>query len=129
MEKIDPEGLVSACLHRTHCTFYQNELYVKVKLCANPSPLQPSLVTMCSLFDRRCVSQDLSRLGRDLPNTILLDNNADCYLFQPQNAIPINSWYDDKTVDASDPTMLSLCLTTWWLRRTRTWTTCLASWM
>jgi len=69
MERIDPDGIVSACLHRTHCTFYQNELYVK----------------------------DLSRLGRDLPNCILLDNNADCYLFQPQNAIPINSWYDDKT--------------------------------
>jgi len=67
MENIDPEGDVSYCLHRSHCTFYQNEIYVK----------------------------DLSRLGRDIKNTILLDNNPDC-LFQPENAIPINSWYDDQ---------------------------------
>jgi len=69
MEKIDPHGYVSHCLDRRHCTFYQNEIYVK----------------------------DLSRLGRVLRDCILLDNNADCYLFQPENAIPINSWYDDKT--------------------------------
>lgn len=69
MEKIDPHGYVSHSLNRTHCTFYQNEIYVK----------------------------DLSRLGRALKDTILLDNNADCYLFQPDNAIPINSWYDDRS--------------------------------
>jgi len=67
MDKIDPGNLCTHCLHRTHCTFWQNEIYVK----------------------------DLSRLGRDIRNTILLDNNPDCYLFQPENAIPINSWYDD----------------------------------
>lgn len=67
MERIDPHGYVAHALDRRHCTFYQGEIYVK----------------------------DLARLGRSLRDTILLDNNADCYLFQPENAIPINSWYDD----------------------------------
>jgi RNA polymerase II subunit A small phosphatase-like protein len=69
MDRIDVHNTVSHCLHRTHCTFWQNEIYVK----------------------------DLSRLGRPIENTILLDNNPDCYLFQPENAIPINSWYDDES--------------------------------
>jgi len=67
MEKIDPSGLCAHCLHRSHCTFWRSEIYVK----------------------------DLARLGRDMKDTIILDNNPDCYLFQPENAIPINSWYDD----------------------------------
>jgi len=69
MEKIDPHGYTAHSLNRTHCTFHQNEIFVK----------------------------DLSRLGRSLKDTILLDNNADCYLYQPENAIPINSWYDDES--------------------------------
>jgi len=66
MRIIDPAGLVKHQLHRTHCTLHEG-LYVK----------------------------DLSRLGRSIKDCILLDNNPDCYLLQPRNAIPINSWYDD----------------------------------
>ena len=39
--------------------------------------------------------QDLSRLGRDLKNTIIIDNSPCCYLFHPQLAVPITSWYSD----------------------------------
>ena len=34
--------------------------------------------------------QDLSRLGRNLRETILLDDNPNAYLYHPENAIPIN---------------------------------------
>ncbi len=37
----------------------------------------------------------MSLLGRDLAETIIIDNSPTCYLFQPANAIPIASWFDD----------------------------------
>jgi len=40
-------------------------------------------------------AKDLSRLGRDLKNVIIIDNSAVCYSLQPDNAIPIQTWRDD----------------------------------
>jgi RNA polymerase II subunit A small phosphatase-like protein len=40
--------------------------------------------------------KDLSELGRDLRDVIIVDNSPTAYLFQPDNALPISSWYDDK---------------------------------
>jgi carboxy-terminal domain RNA polymerase II polypeptide A small phosphatase len=37
----------------------------------------------------------LGRIGRDLKNIIIIDNSAASYLFHPENAIPIESWFDD----------------------------------
>ena len=39
--------------------------------------------------------QDLSRLGRDLKRTVIIDNAPPSYAFQPENAVPIETWIDD----------------------------------
>jgi len=55
------------------------------------------------LFREACVEhkgnfvKDLSRLGRQLNSTIIIDNSPMSYLFHPQNALPIGSWFDDPT--------------------------------
>lgn len=40
--------------------------------------------------------KDLSRLGRELSKTIILDNNQMSYLLQPYNAIQICTWFRNK---------------------------------
>jgi NLI interacting factor-like phosphatase len=54
-------------LFREHCTFY-NGIFVK----------------------------DMSQLGRRMQDIIIIDNSPSCYLFQPENALPIESWYDNR---------------------------------
>ncbi|KAJ3214455.1 hypothetical protein HDU67_001640 [Dinochytrium kinnereticum] len=39
--------------------------------------------------------KDLSQLGRDLKDVIILDNSPASYIFHPTNAIPISSWFND----------------------------------
>ena len=39
--------------------------------------------------------KDLSWLGRDLAQTIIVDNSPHSYVFQPQNALPIGTFIDD----------------------------------
>jgi RNA polymerase II subunit A small phosphatase-like protein len=65
VEILDPEHMCSYKLFREHCTFYNNA-FVK----------------------------DLTRLGRDMNDVIILDNSPIAFMFQPENAIPILSWYD-----------------------------------
>jgi len=54
------------------------------------------------LFRESCTNhqgnyvKDLSRLGRELKNCIIIDNSESSYLFHRQNAIPIESWFDDE---------------------------------
>jgi hypothetical protein len=66
MDIIDPEKKAKYRLFREHCTFHNNA-FVK----------------------------DLSNLGRDLKNVIIVDNSPNSYVFQPENAIPIQTWIDD----------------------------------
>jgi carboxy-terminal domain RNA polymerase II polypeptide A small phosphatase len=40
--------------------------------------------------------QDLSRLGRDVNDSIIIDNSPASYSFHPEHAVPITSWFDDK---------------------------------
>ena len=53
------------------------------------------------LFREHCTEvngarvKDLSLLGRSLDRIALVDNSPVTYLFQPRNAIPILSWFDD----------------------------------
>lgn len=66
--QLDPEGYCAYKLFREHCTFYNNA-FVK----------------------------DLTRLGRSMTDVIIVDNSPIAYMFQPENAIPCISWYDDMT--------------------------------
>jgi RNA polymerase II subunit A small phosphatase-like protein len=70
LDVLDPNGYCSSRLYREHCTLLQDErgpIYTK----------------------------DLSKIGRYAENAILIDNSPDAYIFQPEQAIPITSWYDD----------------------------------
>eukprot|EP00761_Pharyngomonas_kirbyi_P003028 gb/GECH01003032.1/.p1 GENE.gb/GECH01003032.1/~~gb/GECH01003032.1/.p1 ORF type:complete len:368 (+),score=85.13 gb/GECH01003032.1/:1-1104(+) len=66
VDRLDPHGLVDCRLFREHCTIH-NGNYVK----------------------------DLARLGRELKHSIIIDNSPVSYYLQPENAIPITSWFDD----------------------------------
>ncbi|CAI7622082.1 unnamed protein product [Penicillium glandicola] len=39
--------------------------------------------------------KDLSQIGRDLKETIIIDNSPTSYIFHPEHAIPISSWFSD----------------------------------
>lgn len=62
------------------------------------------------LFRESCVFhkgnyvKDLSRLGRDLNKVIIIDNSPASYIFHPNNAVPVASWFDDM----SDTELLDL---------------------
>lgn len=49
----------------------------------------------CCPFEGNYV-KDLSRLGRDLPETIIVDNSPHSYIFQPENAVPIGTFIGDE---------------------------------
>eukprot|EP01029_Cantina_marsupialis_P016535 TRINITY_DN368_c0_g1_i2.p2 TRINITY_DN368_c0_g1~~TRINITY_DN368_c0_g1_i2.p2 ORF type:complete len:219 (-),score=46.30 TRINITY_DN368_c0_g1_i2:653-1309(-) len=66
VKRIDRTGTVKKILCRSACTRYK-DIFVK----------------------------DLSRLGRDLKQTIIVDNSPNSYLFHPDNAMPITSWFSD----------------------------------
>jgi Dullard-like phosphatase family protein len=50
--------------------------------------------------DGNAYLKDLSRLGRDLASTIIVDNVAENFKLQPENGIFIKSWFDDTNDDA-----------------------------
>ncbi|KAI6655012.1 Carboxy-terminal domain RNA polymerase II polypeptide A small phosphatase 1 [Oopsacas minuta] len=64
------------------------------------------LLDTCSCFQAKlyresCVYykgnyvKDLSKLGRDLTTTVIIDNSPASYSFHPGNAVPISTWFDD----------------------------------
>lgn len=66
MDILDPDRLCTSRLFREHCK-YMNGVYMK----------------------------DMSQLGRRIEDVILIDNSPNSYRPQPENAVPILSWYDD----------------------------------
>ena len=66
MNIIDPNNYCPYRLFREHCSFINNN-YVK----------------------------DLKKLGRNLKDTIIVDNSPLSYSFHPNNGLPILSWFDD----------------------------------
>lgn len=63
--------------------------------------LDTQRVTSVRLFREACVHycgnyvKDLSRLGRDMRDIIIVDNSPHSYAFHPYNAIAIDSWFED----------------------------------
>ena len=47
------------------------------------------------VFHRGNYVKDLSRLGRELGKIIIVDNSPASYIFHPENAVPVVSWFDD----------------------------------
>lgn len=82
LDLLDPKSLVRLRLFRDSCCPYEGN-YVK----------------------------DLSRLGRELRDTIIIDNSPHSYVFQPENAIGCGTFIDDpKDRDLLDliPFLLSI---------------------
>lgn len=68
MDILDPDRLCTGRLFREHCNLIVDEkIYVK----------------------------DMSLLGRRIEDVILLENSPNSYRPQPENAVPIISWYED----------------------------------
>jgi hypothetical protein len=65
--------------------------------------LDKDKVVQFRLFREACVQhygnyvKDLTHLGRALESSIIVDNSPFSYMFQSDNAIPITSWFDDKS--------------------------------
>jgi len=76
IDRLDKNGLIKHRLFRGECVFYEEKFYVK----------------------------DLSMLGRDMKDCIIIDNSMLSFLFNPTNAIFCTSWYGDK----SDTELLDL---------------------
>jgi len=56
------------------------------------------------VFHRGNYVKDLNKLGRDLQKVLIVDNSPASYIFHPDNAVPVASWFDDMT----DTEMLDL---------------------
>jgi Dullard-like phosphatase family protein len=67
INKLDPNRLIKHRVFRDNCTFLGNGF-----------------------------TKDLRKLGRDLKNTIILDNCPQSYTLQPNNGIPSRTWMGDK---------------------------------
>jgi len=68
IDTLDQKRLIKHRLFRESCVFHENQVYVK----------------------------DLSRLGRNIKDCIIIDNSPFSYLFDPTNAIGCTSWFGDE---------------------------------
>ncbi len=64
--------------------------------------LDPQRLISGRLFRESCVQhygnyvKDLTHLGRPIEHCLIVDNSPFSYLFQPENAVPIGSWFNDR---------------------------------
>lgn len=67
LDQLDRDKVIHHRLFREHCTFVDG-----------------------------AYKKDLSKLGRDVSQVIIIDNSPICYDLHPQNAIPVSTWIDDR---------------------------------
>jgi len=60
-----------------------------------PGDIKLRLYRESCLFLRGLYVKDLSRLGRKLEHTVIVDNSPASFLLQPEHGIPIKSWFSD----------------------------------
>jgi carboxy-terminal domain RNA polymerase II polypeptide A small phosphatase len=85
LDQLDIHHVVHHRLFRESCYNHQGN-YVKV--CPARQRLTESIPVLI-------IAQDLSQVGRDLKETIIIDNSPTSYIFHPQHAVPISSWFSD----------------------------------
>jgi len=65
--------------------------------------LDKSKAISSRLFREHCVQhhgnyvKDMTQLGRRVEHVVIVDNSPFSYMFQPENAIAITSWFNDKS--------------------------------
>ncbi|GFZ48686.1 phosphoric-monoester hydrolase [Saitozyma sp. JCM 24511] len=63
--------------------------------------LDPNGVVRHRLFRESCYNhkgnyvKDLSQLGREMETCIIIDNSPASYIFHPNNAVPVSTWFND----------------------------------
>jgi len=79
LDMLDVGRVVRHRLFRESCYNHKGN-YVKVSNAAQPF----------SSHD-----QDLSQLGREMSTCIIIDNSPASYIFHPNNAVPVSTWFND----------------------------------
>lgn len=91
IDQIDAEGRIKHRLYREHTFISQQD---KALLIKNASTDRAGTAN-ASGQNIPIILKDLSKIGRPLEKTIIVDNIADNFLLQKDNGIFIKSWYDD----------------------------------
>ncbi|CAI4046063.1 hypothetical protein N7582_003719 [Saccharomyces uvarum] len=94
---------VDEFLHRVSQLYEVVVFTASVSRYANPllDTLDPNRTIHHRLFREACYNyegnyiKNLSQIGRPLSETIILDNSPASYIFHPQHAVPISSWFSD----------------------------------
>lgn len=100
LDMLDPNGVVKHRLFRESCYNHKGN-YVKV---SSDLPSKSSS-TIANDYSLPLLSQDLSQLGRTMETTIIIDNSPASYIFHPNNAVPVSTWF----ADPHDTEMTDLC--------------------
>ena len=66
------------------------------KVLKEPKTIDLRLYRDSCLFLRGLYVKDLSRLGRNLEQTVIVDNSPASFLLHPEQGIPIKSWFSDE---------------------------------
>ena len=87
IDQIDQEARIKHRLYREHTIISPEERIALMKLQENTGTIHGQNLPI--------ILKDLSKIGRPLEKTIIVDNIADNFHLQKDNGIFIRSWYDD----------------------------------